>query len=174
METVVLVDPDGRRVGTEGKLRAHRDGGLLHLAFCVFVFGTDGRLLLQQRAQCKYHFPGLWSNSCCGHPRPDEAVVAAGERRLGEELGFTTRLRPVERFIYHADDEVSGLSEHELAHVLVGIVAEAHPAPDPAEIDAWRWASAASLASEIEAHPERFTPWFRHIVTSYPVAEWCA
>lgn len=173
METVVLVDPDGRRVGTEDKLRAHRDGGRLHLAFCVFVFGEKG-LLLQRRADGKYHFPGLWSNSCCGHPRPGEAVIAAGERRLGEELGFSTRLTPVERFIYRADDAATGLSEHELAHILVGTVAGQEPAPDPAEIGAWRWVPTDSLEPDVRAHPERFTPWFRHIVTTYPVARWSA
>lgn len=172
MEQVVLVNEAGRRIGTQEKVAAHRDGGQLHLAFCVFIFRPGGEVLLQRRADSKYHFSGLWSNACCGHPRPGEGVVAAGERRLREEFGFAAGLRPVTRFVYQADDAVSGLAEHELAHVLVGRVEALQPRPDPMEIGGWRWLSPRALDAEVQHSPERFTPWFRHMVTRYSLVDW--
>lgn len=103
-EHVVLVDEQGRPVGVEEKLAAHRDGGRRHLAFSVYVFNARGELLLQRRAPGKYHFAGLWSNSCCGHPRPEEDVLLAARRRLGEEFGFETELRPIFTHEYRAGD----------------------------------------------------------------------
>ncbi|MBK5943935.1 isopentenyl-diphosphate delta-isomerase [Halorhodospira halophila] len=174
MEHVVIVDPEGQRVGTEEKIRAHADGGTLHLAFCVLVFSPRGHLLLQRRADSKYHFSGLWSNSCCGHPRPGEGVTEAAERRLGEEFGFTTRLQPVAQFTYHAEDPHTGLAEHEYAHVLIGRALDDQPAPDPAEIGAWAWAAPLRIQADTEQHPRRYTPWFRRLIREQPVAEWAA
>ncbi len=172
MEHVVIVDPQGRRIGTEEKIRAHAGGGTLHLAFCVLVFNPRGELLLQRRADSKYHFAGLWSNSCCGHPRPEEGVVEAAERRLGEEVGFSTRLQPVARFTYHAEDPRSGLAEHEYAHVLIGRAQDEQPAPDPDEIGAWAWAAPTGLRAGTEEEPHRYTPWFRRLMREQPVDEW--
>ena len=88
MEQVILVDEHDSPIGVEEKLRAHQNGGRLHRAFSIFVFNGREELLLQQRATQKYHFGGLWSNTCCGHPRPDESLDAAAKRRLREEFGF--------------------------------------------------------------------------------------
>jgi isopentenyl-diphosphate delta-isomerase len=158
MERVVLVDEAGRVLGTEEKLAAHRHGGRLHLAFSVFVVDGGGNTLLQRRSTRKHHFGGLWSNSCCSHPRPDEDVVAAGVRRLVEEMGLRVPLGDVGTFLYRAEDPASGLVEHELDHVLVG-GHDGDPTPNPAEVDGWRWVSIDALAADVTARPERYTPW---------------
>ncbi|MFP4147120.1 MAG: isopentenyl-diphosphate Delta-isomerase, partial [Halorhodospira sp.] len=130
--------------------------------------------LLQRRADGKYHFSSLWSNTCCGHPRPGEAVTAAAERRLGEELGFTTALRPVTHFIYHAEDPCSGLAEREYAHVLIGRARGEQPAPDPQEVGSWQWVAPVAVRAAVAHQPESYTPWFRRLLCEYPVTEWAA
>ena len=158
MERVVLVDEAGRVLGSEEKLAAHSHGGRLHLAFSVFVVDGEGNTLLQRRSSDKHHFGGLWSNSCCSHPRPDEDVLTAGTRRLVEEMGLQVPLDDVGTFLYRAEDPASGLVEHELDHVLVGRH-DGDPSPDPAEVDGWRWVSFDALAADLTARPERYTPW---------------
>ncbi|HYD53958.1 MAG TPA: isopentenyl-diphosphate Delta-isomerase [Gemmatimonadaceae bacterium] len=155
-ERVVLVDAEGRPVGTAEKLRAHREGAL-HLAFSVFVLDAAGRVLLQRRAASKYHSPGRWSNSACGHPRPGERTADAARRRLVEEMGLDCAVREVGHFVYRADLE-GGLVEHERDHLFVARCDEP-PRPDPAEVMAWRWVGWEALEAELRAHPERFTAW---------------
>ena len=157
---VVLVDEHDRELGPMDKLEAHRNGGRLHRAFSVFLYDRSGRHLLQRRATGKYHFGGLWSNACCSHPGVGEDVVASAERRLAEELGIRgVALRRVETFLYKAHDGVSGLTEHELDHVLVGRF-DGEPIPNPGEVGEWRWVDDAALRREMAESPERFTPWF--------------
>lgn len=155
---VVLVDEHDRAVGTMGKLEAHRSA-VLHRAFSVFVFNSNGHLLLQRRAIGKYHSGGLWSNTCCGHPRPGEHVADAASRRLGEEMGFTCALRPQFDFTYKADVG-GGLIEHEFDHVFFGS-SDTLPTPDPEEAEEWRYVDPAFLLNEIRATPEHFTVWLR-------------
>lgn len=155
---VVLVDADDTPIGTMDKLEAHRQG-LLHRAFSVFVLDTAGRVLLQRRALAKYHSGGLWTNTCCSHPRPGEEVRAAAARRLREEMGIPCALREVFRFTYRADVG-SGLIEHEFDHVFLGHT-DNTPQPDPAEVMDTRWATPQAITAELAAHPERFTAWFR-------------
>lgn len=156
-EQVVLVDENDRDLGHMEKIAAHREG-MLHRAFSVFIFNSRGELLLQQRAQGKYHSAGLWSNTCCGHPRPGEATQQAAERRLKEEMGTTVQLHPALRFVYRADLD-SGLVEHELDHVLVGRCDD-DPDPDASEAMDWRWVGRSDLEKEVRAHPALFTAWF--------------
>lgn len=156
--TVILVDDEDRPVGTAGKAHAHIAPGHLHRALSAFVFNGEDEIILQRRAATKYHFAGLWSNTCCTHPEPGETTVAAGERRLGEELGFTCELTDVGAFRYRAVDDSSGLVEHELDHVLVGR-SHAVPVPNPAEVDEVRTVSLEALQHEIARDPRRFTPW---------------
>ena len=159
-EYVVLVDAANHPIGLAEKLFAHQKN-LLHRAFSVFIFRKEPHLelLLQQRALSKYHSPGLWTNTCCSHPRADEPIVAAGERRLNEELGIQTSLRDLGWFHYNAHF-ANGLAENEIDHVLLGFVpGEAVYQVNPEEIHATRWISIAGLEHELAAHPEQFTPW---------------
>lgn len=160
-ERVVLVDWLDRPVGTEEKLEAHRKG-LLHRAFSVLIRNEQGDLLLQRRAGGKYHSGGLWSNTCCSHPRPEEELRSAARRRLSEEMGFETELEPAFSFVYRTELG-GGLVEHEFDHVLLGRW-EGVPRPDPEEVGDWRWAPVAVVRREIEQHPDRFTYWFRVIM----------
>jgi isopentenyl-diphosphate delta-isomerase len=160
-EHVVLVDAEDRPLGTLGKLAAHEQG-VLHRAFSVFVVRRNqGRaeLLLQLRARGKYHFGGLWTNTCCGHPRKDESPVQAGERRLPEEMNFSCRLTLVGSFVYRATAD-NGLTEHELDHVLLGRHEGEVPAPNAEEADGARWIAFDALDRELAAQPGEFTPWF--------------
>ena len=160
-EEVVLVDEFDREIGTCEKLAAHWDGGRLHRAFSVFLFHpTDGRLFLQRRALEKYHFPGLWTNACCSHPRPGEATEAAAHRRLNEELGIDAEISEKFAFVYRAEDPASGLTEHEFDHVFLGTF-DGEPNLNLQETDAWRWIEREDLLAELATSPENFTPWFK-------------
>jgi isopentenyl-diphosphate Delta-isomerase len=155
-EQVVLVNAQDEAIGTSGKMDVH-EAGSLHRAFSVFIFDSADRVLLQRRAHSKYHSGGLWSNSCCSHPRPGEATLAAAQRRLREELGVNCPLEPAFHFIYCADVG-GGLIEHEFDHVYTGTF-DGTPMPDPDEVEDWRWVSAAELRRELDTEPQRFTPW---------------
>ncbi len=166
LEQVVLVDERDVEVGVAPKLAAHVEGRL-HRAFSVFVFDRRGRMLLQRRAPGKYHSPGLWSNTACGHPRPGEPTAAAAARRLGEEMGFQCALEHRTEMLYRAEVG-AGLVEHELDHIFVG-THDGEPAPDPAEVAEWRWMDPARLHADVAAAPNRYTPWFRlAIQTLFP------
>ncbi|MHB1987197.1 MAG: isopentenyl-diphosphate Delta-isomerase [Acidimicrobiales bacterium] len=157
-QEVVLVDPDGRPLGAFDKRGAHEPPGRLHLAFSVFLFRPDGTMLIQQRADSKYHFPGIWANTCCSHPEPGEEIVASARRRVLEELGVDCELGEVGAFTYRAVDPVSGLVEHEYDHVLVGTIREMMLQPAAEEIRDWRFVDPETVAG---AGPgEGFAPWF--------------
>lgn len=160
-QPVILVDQDDRPTGTAEKLEAHRLG-LLHRAFSVFIFRDHPtrELLLQKRADGKYHSPGLWTNTCCSHPHPGESVIQAAERRLFEEMGIKTTLTAAGRFHYCIRFE-NGLSENEVDHVLTGTCEDDSFQPDPAEVQAFRWISLPALQTELTDFPEQFTFWFR-------------
>jgi len=159
-EYVVLVDENDHEIGRAEKMAAH-EKCLLHRAFSIFIFSAESpkKLLLQQRALSKYHSPGLWTNTCCSHPRVGEEVIAAGERRLKEELGFTVPLKTVGWFHYTAHFG-NGLSENEVDHVLVGTLSEGKRIEfNTDEVHATRWVTLEELHQELTAASERFTPW---------------
>ena len=158
-EEVVLVDENDREAGVASKRAAHEDGGSLHRAFSVFVFDSAGRLLLQRRAAGKYHFGGLWTNTCCGHPRPGEDVLQAASRRLWEEMGISPELARAASFVYEAFDPASGLTEREYDHVFRGRY-DGEPDPDPEEADGWTWVEPEELAAGLSENPGEYTPWF--------------
>ncbi len=156
-EQVILVDADDRELGTAAKLSVHVDGSL-HRACSVFVFDGDGGMLLQRRAATKYHSGGLWSNTCCGHPRPGESSEETAHRRLREEMGFDCPLHPVLGFVYRSELE-NGLFEHEYDHVFVGRF-DGTPVSNPEEVDDWRWAKVDAVIADVIAHPRRYSAWF--------------
>lgn len=156
---VVLVDAQGEVLGYEEKLKAHQEGKL-HLAFSIFIFNSSGEMLLQQRAFSKYHFAGLWSNTCCSHPFPQESIEQAAHRRLQEEMGFDTTLTQAFSFLYKATDNQSGLTEHELDYVFTGVY-NGIVLPDTREVNAFRWLTPDTLYKEIAHNQDMFTIWFR-------------
>ncbi|MFR0355966.1 isopentenyl-diphosphate Delta-isomerase [Streptomyces sediminimaris] len=157
-----LVDENGVTIGTAEKLAAHQPPGQLHRAFSVFLFDEHGRLLLQQRAPGKYHSPGVWSNTCCGHPYPDEAPFAAAARRTYEELGVSPSLLAEAGTVrYNHPDPASGLVEQEYNHLFVGMV-QAPLRPDPEEVGETAFVTPAELA---ERHAEdTFSAWFMTVL----------
>ncbi|MEU8548779.1 isopentenyl-diphosphate Delta-isomerase [Streptomyces roseoverticillatus] len=157
-----LVDEDGRTIGTAEKLSAHIAPGKLHRAFSVFLFDDAGRLLLQRRALEKYHSPGVWSNTCCGHPYPGEPPFVAAARRTGEELGLAPALmREAGTVRYNHPDPDSGLVEQEYNHLFVGIV-RAEPRPAPEEIAETAFVTPAELEELRERYP--FSAWFMTVL----------
>ncbi|MFT5778336.1 MAG: isopentenyl-diphosphate delta-isomerase [Crocinitomicaceae bacterium] len=160
MEKVILVDAQDQPIGEVEKLEAH-EKGMLHRAFSVFIFNEKNELLLQKRASSKYHSGGLWSNSCCSHPRIGENIRDAGQRRLQEELGFTTDLSFIFSFIYQAELD-HGLTEHEFDHVLIGHYSEP-PNLNPEEVEDWRYISMEEIEENIKQTPDDYTIWFKVI-----------
>lgn len=160
VEQVILVDHEDHPVGTTGKLPAHR-AGLLHRAFSVFLFDPQGRLLLQRRAAGKYHSAGLWANSCCGHPRPGEAIDAAAVRRTEEELGLRCTVRAVGTHLYRADVG-SGLVEWEFVHLFAGVVSRSTGfVPTPQEVQEITWQPLAAITAGCQATPDAYSAWLR-------------
>ena len=153
---VVLVDESDRPVGVAPKLQAHVDG-VLHRAFSVFLLDGRGKVLLQRRAAGKYHSAGLWSNTACGHPRPEEDTREAAARRLYEEMGVRCELVPAGAVVYRAEVG-GGLVEHEYDHVFVGRF-DGEPDPDPAEVSAWRWMPLDELRADRAANPGAYSAW---------------
>lgn len=160
MEDVVLVDVNDNLLGTMDKLEAHKKGEL-HRAFSVFIFNEKNELLLQQRAFEKYHSGGLWTNTCCSHPKASENVLEACQRRLMEEMGFSTELDFVTTFIYKANLD-HDLIEHELDHVYIGKYNES-PKPNLNEVNAWKYIELNELEKDMKLFPENYTVWFKII-----------
>ncbi|MDO9382673.1 MAG: isopentenyl-diphosphate Delta-isomerase [Hyphomicrobiaceae bacterium] len=164
-EHVIIVDADDNPIGTAEKLAAHRAGSL-HRAFSLVIWNNTGGLLLQKRHAGKYHSGGLWTNACCGHPRPGEDVHAAALRRLDEEMGFTCSLIALGTITYRAEFS-NGLTEHEIVHVFRGIYAGTIR-PNPDEADGYEWAELAEVRRRVAAAPESYSVWFRE----YIAAQW--
>ena len=159
MAEVILVDERDNQIGTEEKLKAHKEAKL-HRAFSVLVFNEKGELLLQKRAKTKYHSPGLWTNTCCSHPAPGKDLMQEARKRLKEEMGFECDLKESFSFIYKAD--LGDLTEYEFDHVLLGKFS-GDPSPDREEAEDWKWIDLQYLKKDIKENPEIYTPWFRII-----------
>ena len=157
-EKVILVDREDNECGVMEKMEAHRNG-VLHRAFSIFIFNSKGRLILQQRAKQKYHSGKLWTNTCCSHQRPGESTLEAAERRLREEMGFTTPLEMAFTHLYRAELDNS-LIEHDLDHVLIGY----YDGPiifNHDEVMATCFLSPKTIEEQLITSPEKFTAWFR-------------
>ena len=157
IEFVVLVDEQDNAIGKMEKQQAHVEG-VLHRAFSIFIFNSDKELLLQKRASSKYHCGGLWTNTCCSHPRENESVLEAANRRLKEEMGMQSLLMPIFTFVYKAEF-ANGLTEHEFDHVFFG-VSNQLPSINLEEVEDYRFVGMEELQLEIKKSPQNFTPWF--------------
>jgi isopentenyl-diphosphate delta-isomerase len=158
-DQLILVDGQDNEIGHMSKDECHIGDGQLHRAFSLFIFNTDGELLLQQRSEQKDLWPLYWANSCCSHPRHGELMEDAVQRRLYQELGITTELQFVYKFIYQANYEKSG-SEHEYCWVYLGETNDSVTA-NTNEIADWRYVSPRQLDQEQITNPEIFTPWLK-------------
>jgi isopentenyl-diphosphate Delta-isomerase len=155
---VILVNEADVPTGTMEKLEAHQKG-ILHRAFSIFIFNNKGEMLIQQRAAGKYHSPGLWTNACCSHPMPGEATLPAAERRLYEELGFTTRLKKVFAFTYRASFE-NGVTEYEFDHVFTGKY-DGEIKANALEVKDFCFKTLEEIGTSLATHPQKFTAWFK-------------
>ena len=142
VEKVILVDKNDKQVGLMPKLEAHKKG-VLHRAFSIFIFNSKYELLLQKRASSKYHSGGLWTNTCCSHPREGEDILDAANRRLDEEMGIKTSLRKVYDFIYKAELD-NQLTEHEFDHVFYGVF-DNDPILNKNEAEDFKWVDMETL-----------------------------
>lgn len=159
---VILVDPKDRKIGQIEKILAHQYA-MLHRAFSVFLFRKQGNkleILLQQRNKNKYHSGGLWTNTCCSHPRPGEKILSAAKRSLKSEMGIETPLREVGKFHYVAQFK-NGLIENEIDHVFIGIYEEDNIPVNPEEVQDYEWKDVSGLKKELDESPEMFTPWLK-------------
>ncbi|WP_037574915.1 isopentenyl-diphosphate Delta-isomerase [Sporocytophaga myxococcoides] len=158
MNQIILVNSHDQEVGLMDKLEAHQKG-LLHRAVSVFLFNSEGKLLLQQRSKTKYHSGGLWTNTACSHPYPGETTLNAAIRRLNEEMGIEANLQEAFHFTYRAEFE-NGLVEHEYDHVYVGS-SDLSPDPAPDEVMDFTYHSLEEIENKLITTPELFTEWFK-------------
>ena len=158
IEEVILVDEEDRPIGKEEKLSAHK-AGKLHRCFSIFVFNSKGELLLQKRAKSKYHSGGLWTNTCCGHPRPGEKTFFAAKRRLKEEMGFICPIKEISSFSYRAELD-HGIIENEFDHVFAGIF-DGEVKADSKEAEDYKWIDFDGLVKDVKKNPDKYTYWFK-------------
>lgn len=157
-QQVVLVDKKNRKIGIEEKIKAHKEGKL-HRAFSIFIFNSKGELLIQQRAKTKYHSGGLWSNTVCSHPKPNETYSQAVHRRLKEEMGFDCKLKKLFCFIYNAGFE-NGLIENEYDCVFIGKY-NGMPKPNVQEIMNSKWVPINELKRDTDKNPKKYSVWLK-------------
>ena len=162
---IILVNEFDEQTGTAEKMEAHFKA-LLHRAFSVFIFNTQGEMLLQRRASTKYHSPGLWTNACCSHPRPGEETINGAKRRLQEELGFSADIKKVFDFIYTASFD-NGLTENEFDHVFTGIY-DGPIEPNPEEVMDYCFKSIKYIKEDLLLNPQHYTAWF---IIAFPKIE---
>lgn len=157
-QEVILVNENDEQIGLMPKMEAHQKG-LLHRAFSIFIFNGNGKMLLQQRSAEKYHGANLWTNACCSHPSPGEDLLIAAQRRLQEELGFTTSLKEIFSFTYHATVE-NNLTEHEFDHVFAGKY-EGAINPNKYEVEDYSFEDMDQIKQSLKEQPHKFTMWFK-------------
>lgn len=162
MNQVVLVNSKDQSIGVMDKLEAHKLG-LLHRAFSVLVYNSNGEMLLQKRAANKYHSGGLWTNACCSHPHPDEDCQVAAKRRLTEEIGINANPDFLYKFIYKTELD-NELTEYEYDHVFT-CTTDQEPTLNEEEVADFKYLSVDQLIEDIEKNPESYTFWFKVIVS---------
>jgi isopentenyl-diphosphate delta-isomerase type 1 len=168
-DQVVLLSAAGEVIGARPRVSVHTRDTPLHLAFSTYVFNVAGEVLLTRRALSKRTWPGVWTNTCCGHPRPGEDITDAIRRRLVDELGLEvgelSSLLP--DFAYTATD-ASGIVENEICPVFSADILDiggssVHPdggiAPNPDEVMDWKWVTWDALVASAQLTPFVFSPW---------------
>lgn len=163
-EKVILVNEKDEQIGLMPKLEAH-EKAQLHRAFSIFILNSKNEVMLQQRASEKYHSPLLWTNTCCSHQREGETNIQAGNRRLREEMGFSTGLKELFHFIYKAPFD-NGLTEHELDHVMIGYFDD-EPVINPEEVESWKWMNIDEIKEDMQRNPAIYTVWFKIIFDEF-------
>lgn len=160
-ELIVLVNEDGTPTGKTGpKLASHHANTPLHLAFSCYVFNDEGKFLVTQRALSKKVWPGVWTNSVCGHPAPGESLAAAIVRRLDYELGMTAQdIQVVLPAYRYTTPPYNGIIENEFCPVHVAR-ASSDPQPNPEEIEAWKWVSWEEFVVSAEADQDNIYSWW--------------
>lgn len=158
---VILVDENDREIGTCEKLQAHIEGKL-HRAISVFIFNTQGEMLIHKRAKNKYHSPSLWTNATCSHPKPGETALDAAHRRLQEEMGFTCDLTFHSNIKYNLPLK-NGLTEHEFDHIFVGTY-KGEIQPNELEVADYEYINTKKLKDLIKNKPANYTSWFKLIL----------
>lgn len=168
-ENVILVDEQDKVIGEMEKIRAHQLG-VLHRAFSIFVLNSKGEMLMQQRALSKYHSGGLWTNTCCSHPRPGEDILTAAKRRLKEEMGMEPELKELGSFIYKTNEKTvgfeDGLTEHEYDHVFTAI-SDLDPVINKEEVEDFKWMTINEIKESLKTEKEKFTFWFEIAFNKY-------
>jgi isopentenyl-diphosphate delta-isomerase len=161
---VILVDENDNPIGTMPKMEAH-EKAMLHRAFSVFILNANDEVLLQQRANDKYHSAGLWTNTCCSHPHPGEDTLGAARRRLKEEIGMEADLQFVFKFMYKAPFD-NLLTEHEIDHVFIGKTDQL-PVINPEEVASYKYMKPEDIKLDMEQNPQSYTVWFRIIFNEF-------
>lgn len=159
MVKIIRVDENDKKIGEIEKLKAHKEA-VLHRAFSIFILNDEGEMLLQKRADDKYHGGGLWSNACCSHPTEDDNLQKQAERRLMEEMGFRTKIGKIGEAKYNL--EVGNLIEHEYDHLFIGTY-NGEIKPNPKEVSDYRWISLENLEKDLKTNPDIYTPWFKFL-----------
>jgi len=160
VEHIIAVDKFDKEIGSIEKMEAHYKG-ILHRAFSILVFNSNNQLLLQKRSKEKYHSPGLWTNTCCSHPRYGENLQDAIYRRLKEEMGFTCELKEVFSFVYKVELE-DNLFENEYDHVFIGRY-DGEIVANEDEVDSFKWVDINDAKANIVNKPELYTYWFKYL-----------
>ena len=162
---VILVNEQDEAIATEEKIKAHRLG-LRHRAISIFIYrdiNSERQWLIQQRHKNKYHCGGLWTNTVCSHPKPNESTAQAAARRLQEEMGFSVPLIKKGQFHYMSEFD-NGLTENEIDHVYMGQYDGSVINPEPTEVQDYRWTDFKTLQNEMLLSPHQFTPWLTYVI----------
>ena len=167
MTEVILVDANDNAIGTMEKMEAH-EKGLLHRAFSVLIFNSKRELLIQKRASTKYHSGGLWTNTCCSHPTPQESIEQAAKRRLKEEMGIEAEPAFTYKFIYKTDLD-KNLIEYEVDHVLTAQF-DGEPKVNENEVEDWKYVGLKELQRDALDNPHLYTEWFKLILKHQEIA----
>jgi len=160
---LILVDENDQEIGVEEKIKAHEECQL-HRAFSVLIFNNNDKVLLQQRHIEKYHSGGLWANTCCSHPYPNENTEHAAHRRLQEELGFDTELKFIKKIHYKTEMLENNLYEHEIVHVFIGKIDDYKCAFNMREVQAVKWLHIDDFLKDLEENPEFYCYWIKQYI----------